>query len=258
VNHPTGLAGQGLTPAELALFQSEPGLPAQAAKEASKAAGMKVFDYLKPGDLAAIAAVGALEATRTYDPAGETPYRAWAYFNAVRAVLDAARWENRAHAKIRALLRASACVYFAGAPVGVDVGFETDASLLEKLHGFTNPVLGLAIAYVATLEPETGGEDEVIAVETAARTGDALRELLPAPGTVQRQVIDLHFVQGLSLAQVAEVLGYEKSAYTTFWRNFQALMSWLRTGLVARGINQRPAWREEVSGRVLGDPADDP
>jgi DNA-directed RNA polymerase specialized sigma24 family protein len=247
-----------LTLAQRRLFGNEPDLPGKAAAASVEAAGESVFRHLEFDELVGIATIAAMDATATWDPEGPAPYRAWAYFGALRAVLDNARWENRAHEKVRALLRASALVYFAGARTGVSMGIDTETSLAGKLDDFTNPVVGLAIAHVVTMERATGGEDEVIELETSALTGDALRELLPARGTLHRKVLHLHFVRGMSLSKVAAALGYEASAYVTFWRDFHALMAWFRDGLAARGIDKRPAWREEVSGRVLGDPADDP
>ena len=71
-------------------------------------------------------------------------------------------------------------------------------------------------------------------------------------------MIDMHFVQGLPLTKVAEAMGVDKSKYWTFWRRFHALMASLREGMEARGIERRPAWREDVSGSGLTPPDDGP
>ena len=170
---------------------------------------------------------------------------------AVHKVLQAGREEGRRYAKARALVRASAMAYFGRASASVEIGFETDASLTAKLNGFTNPVLGLAMMAVATLTPTAGSADEAAEIEAAALAGDALREVLPAEGSEERRMLEMHFAQGMPLTEVAAAMGVGGPGYRTFVRRFHDVLASLREGLRERGIGERPPWREEVSGHAL-------
>jgi len=247
-----------LTPAQRALFESEPNLAEEAAAAARKTLGAVRFRHLSWEDLVSIAAVGAMEATATFNPATGSSYRTWGFFAAVHAVIDAGRTEHERHAKTRALLRASAMVYFAQAQAAVEIGVDTDASLTDKLHGFSNPVLGLALLEVAAAKPTTGGEGEAVEIEAAARAGDALREALPESGSDERTMIEMRFGKQMPLTEVAAAMGVDERGYRTFVRRFHAAVAAVREGLRQRGIRELPPWREGVSGRALAEVGDAP
>jgi DNA-directed RNA polymerase specialized sigma24 family protein len=240
-----------LTPAQRALFDGEPGLAEEAALAALKGAGEARFRHLAWEEMVSIASVAAMEATATFDPATGEPYRTWGFFAAVHAVLESWREEGRQYAKARALIRASAMVYFGRASASVDIGFETDGTLTAKLHSFTNPVLGLALEEVAALVPTAGGEDGAAEMLAAARAGEALRAVLPAEGSEERRMLEMHFAQRMPLTEVAAAMGVEGSKYRTFVRRFHEVLASLRDGLRKRGIAEMPSWREGVSGRAL-------
>jgi len=255
VSPPVRLPGAPLTPEQRRLFDSEPELPTQAAAAAIKGAGRAAFRHLAFAEMVSIATIGAMEATQVYDPAEGTSYRKYAFFAAVLAVLGEVRREKKGHAKMRAMLRASAMVYFTEVDVDVEIGVDTDESLVAKLNGFSNTILGLAVSHVATMAvPGSFEEDELGEREAAAQAGEALRALLPAPGSAERTVIDLYFVQGLPLTKVAEAMGIDKPRYQTFRRRFHELMASLREGMEARGIDGRAPWREDISGHALTAP----
>ena len=241
-----------LTPEQRGRFDDEPGLAEEAVAAALSAMGPARFRHLSRDELLSIASIGAMEAATTFDPTRGDTYRTWGFFAALHAVLEGAREEQRRYAKVIALIRASAMVYFAETDVGVEVGVDTEASVKEKLHGFTNPLLGLALAAVAAAKPETGGQDELIEREAAARAGDALREVLQDLTADERRMIELRFVEEKTLAEVAAAMGVHARGYRTFVRRYHELLASLREGLSARGIREMPPWIEEVSGHTLG------
>lgn len=242
-----------LTPAQRALFEKEPGLAEEAAEAGRRALGTASFLHLSWEEMVSIATIGALEATVTWNPTAGSSYRTWGFFAALHAVLDAGRVEHQRYAKTRALLRASAMAFFAQAEVGIDLGVDTEASLTDKLHGFSNSVVGLAMLEVAAARPTTGGEDEVAELEAAARAGDALREVLPEVGSDERRMLELRFGEQRPLTEVAAVMGVDARGYRTFVRRFHAVVAALREGLEKRGIRELPPWREAVSGRALAE-----
>jgi DNA-directed RNA polymerase specialized sigma24 family protein len=242
-----------LTPAQRKLFDDEPGLAEDAVNAVMKELGAAIFGHFSREEMLSIATLGALEATTTFEPAAGQAYRIWGFFAAVRRVLDCRREDHARHAKTRALLRANVLVYFGSASAEVEVGVDTDASLANKLHGFTSPTLALAVLEVAAQEPTTGGEDEVVEREAAARAGDALRQALPAAGTDERRMFDLHFGEHKPLTEVATAMGVDKAGYRTFVRRFHEALAALREELAKRGIKKIPPWREDASGRALDE-----
>jgi hypothetical protein len=243
-----------LTPAQRVLFASEPGLPAEAVTAALKGMGERRFRHLPREDMLATAALAAMEAAVTFDPARGLEYRSWAFFAAMHAVMMTGREEHARYARATAMIHAGVLMYFGQASVPADVGFETESSLAEKLHNYTSPVVGLALMELAASRPTSGGEDEEIERLAAARAGAALRAVLPAEGSEERRWLDLHFGQRLPLTQVAAAMGVDTAAgYRTFVRRFHAVLASLREGLERRGIRELPPWRADVSGHALGD-----
>jgi RNA polymerase sigma factor (sigma-70 family) len=243
---------RALTPEQLALFKSEPLVPEEAVAATLKGMGAALFRHLEREDLRSIATIAVMESTASYDPARGSTYRTWAFFAAVNALLQNGRAEHQRHAKARALVRASVLMYLGRSSLGVDIGVETEETLTAKLHSYTNPVVVLALKEVAAMKPTTGGEDEVGELETAARAGDALREALSHCGAEERRVLEMHFRDGIPLTEVAAALGVDASGYRTFVRRFHDALAALREALAKRGIRERPPWREEVAGEVLG------
>jgi RNA polymerase sigma factor (sigma-70 family) len=242
-----------LTPAQRALFESAPGLAEEAAHVAVRGAGEARFRHLSWEEMVSIATIAAMEATTTFDPAGGESYRTWAFFSAVCKVIDAGREESRRYAKVKAAIRANAMVYFGRVAAGeVEIGVDTEASLTDKLYAVTNPVIGLALLEAAVSRQVAGEEDEVAEVDAAARAGEALRQALPAEGTDERRMLELHFVQRKPLAEVARDMGVDARGYRTFLRRFDQVLAGIRDGLLRRGIAEMPPWREDVSGRPLG------
>lgn len=241
-----------LTPEQRERFDSEPGLAEEAARAALQILGRACFRHLEWEEMMAIAAIGVMEATVSFDPACGSSYRTWAFFKGVHRVLDAAREEAEQHGKTRALVRATVLTYFAQASTSIDLGFETEASLTDKLHDFTDPVLALAMLEVAASRSSAGGEDEIAEREAAERAGDALREVLAELPPDDRRMIDLHFVERIPLTQVAAVMGGDKVSYWVFVRRFHEVMAALRRGLERRGIAEAPPWMEGISGNALG------
>lgn len=175
----------------------------------------------------------------------------WAFFAAVHALIESVREENKRYARQMTMLRARVLSYFAETDVGVELGVDTEATIAEKLHGMTDPVLGLALAEIATAKTTTGGEDERVELEAAALAGDALRQVLPPAGSEERRMLEMHFVEQRPLTEVAAAMGVDAHGYSSFVRRFHGVLASLRDGLAKRGIKERPPWREEVSGHVL-------
>jgi DNA-directed RNA polymerase specialized sigma24 family protein len=187
-----------LTPEQRALFESEPDLAEAAVAAAIKDLGKEGFRHLSRDEMLSIATIGAMEAATTFDPASRAKYRTWAFFRALHAVLNASSRERRRHAKTNALLRANVTAYSGRATAEVEIGVDTDASLVDKLHGFSDPVLGLALLEVAAFKPSAGGDDEV---EAAALAGDALRDVLPPVGSAERRMLEMHFAEKMPLSE---------------------------------------------------------
>ena len=242
-----------LTPEQLARFHSEPGLPEAVVAATVKAMGESLFRHLERDDLLSIARIAVLEAAAKYDPALGSSYSTFAFFTAVSKVLLSAREEHQRYAKARGMVRASVLMYFAQASVGAEIGVETEETLNAKLHGYTNPVIALALKEVAAIEPTVGGEDEPVELEAAARARDALREALSRCAADERRMLELHFRDGLPLTEVAAAMGVEPRGYRTFVRRFHDALAAIREVLAKRGIPERPPWREAVGGEVLGE-----
>jgi len=241
-----------LTPAQRELFDSEPDLAADAADVAYRELGGACFRHLSRDEMLSIATIAAMEATVTFDPTlVGAKYRPWAFFRAMGAVLNAAKREGMQYRKTNALIRAHMMAHFGRATAEVDIGVDTDESLTDKLHDFSNPVLGLALAAVAAGTP-AGDVDEVAEVEAAAMAGEALRAVLPPVGSAERRMLEMYFVERKSLAQVATAMGVDERRHKTFARRFDQVLASLRAGLLARGICEMPPWQEDVSGRALG------
>jgi DNA-directed RNA polymerase specialized sigma24 family protein len=240
-----------LTPAQRKLFDDEPGLAEEAVGAVFKELGAASFRQFSWEEMVSIATLGALEATATFDPAAGTTYRTWGFFAAVHKVLQSRRQDHTQYAKAKALLYANALLYFGSASAGIALGVDTDASLWGKLHGFTNPVLGLALLEVAAHEPTVGGEHEIVEREAAARAGDALRQVLSGLGSDERTMIEMHFGERKPLTEVAAAMGVDKQGYRTFVRRFHEVLATLREGLARRGMREMPPWREDASGRAL-------
>jgi DNA-directed RNA polymerase specialized sigma subunit len=239
-----------LTPAQRALFDSEPDLAADAADAAYRELGGACFRHLSRAEMLSIATIAAMEATVTFDPAlVGAKYRPWAFFRAMGAVLNAAKREGMQYGKTNALIRAHMMTHFGRATAEVESD-DTDESLTDKLHDFSNPVLGLALAAVAAGTP-AGDVDEVAEVEVAAMAGEALRVVLPPVGSAERRMLEMYFVERKSLAQVATAMGVDERRHKTFARRFDQVLASLRAGLLARGICEMPPWQEDMSGRAL-------
>jgi RNA polymerase sigma factor (sigma-70 family) len=242
-----------LTPEQRALFDSEPSVAADAAAAACKELGGPGFRHLERDEMLSIATIAAMDAARTFDPAlGAARYRAWAFFSAFERVIDAARRDGVQYKKARALVQAHAMAYLRRATVAeVEIGVDTDESLTDKLHDFSNPMLGVAVAAVAAGTP-AGDVDEAAEVEAAAMAGEALRAALPPVGSDERQMLEMHFVRRMSLGQVAAAMGVGERQYCTFTRRFDRALASIRAGLLQRGVYEMPPWRVDVSGRALG------
>jgi DNA-directed RNA polymerase specialized sigma subunit len=242
-----------LTPAQRALFDSEPGIAYEAADAAWKAAGPQRWRHLTFDEVVSIATIGALEATATYDSDEALTYRCWAFFSAVHAVFHAGRDERARYVKEKALLRATVLQHYARTGENFEIGWDTEEEIAGKIHGFSDTVVDVAAKIVASMEPAERAVDEVVERETAAAAGDALRELMPEPGSPERAMLEMRFTQHMPLTQVAEAMGVAPSGYSTFVRGFHKLLAKIRAGLKARGITEMPPWLEDVSGQALGD-----
>lgn len=240
-----------LTAAQRALLDAEPELPARVVSAAMRC-GAGRSAGLGWEELMSIAAVGVLEAARRFDPARSASFREWAFFNGLHHVLDAARDERQTHGRAVARLRAAAMTYFADAEAKLELGVDTTESLAAKLAAFCDPLVGLAMMEVATGPAGTGGEDELVEREAAARAGAALREVLPPPGSEERRMLELHFVKRAPLSKVAEAMGVPESGYRSFVRRFHLVLGELRRGLAERGLHEMPPWREDLGGTPLG------
>jgi RNA polymerase sigma factor (sigma-70 family) len=243
----------GLTPAQWDLYNGEPDLPTKVAAAAVKAMGEVAFRHLSWDDLSQIAAVGVLEATASFDPTRGGEYERYAFFSALGVVLDSARTEHERYTKARALVRASALIYFRDTQLVMEIGCETEESITAKLHGYTSTTVARAMLEVASMKPTTGGVEEAEERRAAARAGEALRAVMPAPGSVERRVLEMHFGLGMPLTEIAAEMGVDGTGYRTFVRRFHDVLEGMGEGLAARGIRERPAWMQGVSGRALAE-----
>ncbi len=171
----------------------------------------------------------------------------------MHAVLHAGRDERARYVKEKALLRATVLQHFATTGEEIELGWDTDEEIRSKLHGFNDSVLGVAVKIVASMDPAESDRDEVAEHEMAARATDALREVMPAPGSPERTMIELRFAKQMPLKDVAQVLGVAPSGYSTFTRRFAEVLARIRGALLRRGITELPPWLDDVSGQALGD-----
>lgn len=192
-------------------------------------------------------------ATRTFDPA-EGSFEAWAFLSACYGMLESSRSEVR-HSTMKrfgnliSAVRVAAFGHFARDERTFDAWHDSQAFMREQRNGFSDSTLLKMARAVASCPVTTGGEDELVERETAARAARALKVLVDNLRSDQQELLDLCFVKGLSVKQVAANLGQK---YQDVLKRYHELERLIGARLAGQGFRGMPSLPEESGGTILG------
>jgi DNA-directed RNA polymerase specialized sigma24 family protein len=241
-----------LTAEQEKLFESVADVCDEAVAAALREHG-PLLRHLTLDEVRSLAVIGGKEAMASHDEE-KGPLRRWAFFKALHKVLDHARDENKRDAKVIALVRATAMIYWARFTETVEIGADDEATLTAKLHGASNGFYGHAALKMVAAEPAVApdAEEDLGVRRAAAWAGEALRAVMGSLTAQERTMIEWRFREKKPLTVIAVEMGVEKPQYRTFVRDFDRLIEVMGTRLMALGMKGMPVWLPDVSGTALG------
>ena len=238
-----------LTSEQFALWASEPDAARLAVDAVTAELGPSVPD---DAVMLSFAARGALEAAATFDASRGVPYRQWAlYFAAYRV------WEElrRMHGRDKPLvgrIRLGMFRFMAHHQRFFDVWTDTPEIDQKALKGFTDGMLFTGAIELGAAGPISHGIEDVLYVEGARRTGDAVRTVVGELSAEQVYLLERCGAYGEPVKEAAKHL---KKGYRTVLEDFHELKA--RCGARLRallGTEGTPPWHPDISGQVFEHP----
>lgn len=223
-----------LTPEQQALVRRAAGL----AERIARATAARYGALVAFADLVAIGHAGLVEAALAFDPSQGVPFPLFATYRVQGAMLDAIRKEAaHAHARLVAS-RGAALEFLASQRHEGDVLTDTEADCRKRLAAFSDGLL--AAMFAGWLGGSNGSppEDDVVQRETYERAIRALRGATASLPELDRRVIELHYLEGRDLRQVAHLVGV---SYASVRRHRDAALQKLAARLRAQGVTEAPS-----------------
>ena len=196
---------------------------------------------------------GVVRSAQSYEPGG-CSFEKWAFFAACHAILEGSLSERRHDrmAKYRNLIgrvRQAAFAHMGQEHRLFDAFRDTADFVAAQRNGYSNSTLVRMAATVSSGPFASGGEEEVLEREAAQRAISALKSLVEELQPEQRELLELHFRDGIPLVRIAAMRG---QPYPALLAQYHALEKVLGARLSGRGIAELPPLPEEASGAVLG------
>jgi DNA-directed RNA polymerase specialized sigma subunit len=244
-----------VTPEQRARFDEVADVPAVAVRVAVKHYGRRTFQRLEDDAMLSTATLAVMEAAATYDPAKGSGYRDWAFFSAIRALLEEARDEAKHYARVLAVLRAGLTVHAAHVEERIEIGVDGEDELSAKLGRASDGFYARSLFELAASDPPvvSDAEEDQILHEAAVWAGDVLRKVLATFQEGQRTLLELHFARRKPLTKIAAEMAIKTVHRRTFYRHFHQLISEVGVRLRELGMIELPPWSSELSGTALGE-----
>ena len=190
-------------------------------------------DHVDFEELVSWGQVGLVEAARSYDPSRTVAFTTFAYYRIRGAIFDGVRKSTWLPPAMRGEMNRQSAENEALEPIG-GADDTDDAEVLAKR--FTDAVARLGVVSLLSsadegdraIEPVQ--EDDVTAPLEQAEAAARMRESLAALPEEKRQILTMHFFEGLSVTDCAKRLGKNKS---TISRRLVGAIDELRTVMLA-------------------------
>ncbi len=243
-----------LTPRQRARFDEVADVPEKAVPAAIKHYGRRTFRHLSDKAMLSTAVVAVMEAAASYNPTKGSTYRGWAFFSAIRALLEEARDESKRYGRVVAVLRAGLMVHAAQVDERIEIGVDGVDELTAKLHRASDGFYARALLELSASDPPvvSDAEEDRALHEAAVWAGEVLRKALAAFNPPQRTVLHQHFAERKPLTEIAAQMGVPAPRYSTFVRRFHELIAAVGVRLRELGMIELPPWSSELSGTALG------
>ena len=226
------------------LVRSVPGLAERAAR-----AVVKRFGLIRPFDvLVASAHYGIALAAENFDAAAGKTFQEWAFWKAVRTILDDARADQRQRAHILAArLAAVEFMRHEHRPPRDDDATVPEEQLRGELDAYKAGLLASMLKGVAAVAPTVGGEDDMLTRIDAGRAAVALKEVCEDLRPEQRELLACN--DEAALQALSEKWG---KSWWTLGRARNKLLKVVGARLAGRGMVAMPDWDDDVWRVVAG------
>lgn len=239
-------AAPALSPEELSRFQSEPDVPRLAVEAVCRA-------LPAAGDDATLRAAvrGATEAARSWEAELGVTFRQWALFHAVERAFEHQRRACTGDRPLLARMRAAMTEFLASHREVLDPFQDSRDRNIGRLRAFSDGLLASAAGRMAFgAQALSAGEDDVVEVEAARRTGEALSAAIAELDPADAELLRLCFAEGRSVRAVARETG---KSYGPLLERHHEILARLRARLRGRGM--QPVWIDGVSREVFAQGA---
>jgi len=191
-------------------------------------------------DMLAMGREGLVQAARAYDPALGVPFSTFSTYRVQGAILDGIRKEATRAREARIAAHLAASEFLAVQVDDTNVMTDTEEAQRERLDAFAADTAAAMFAGLVGAESRRaagGGEEAAATRQQRTRALSALERASSELSERDRKLIDLHYMQGLELKEVAGRLGV---SYASVRRYHSTVVQRLAARLRTLGVHQAP------------------
>lgn len=201
-------------------------------------------------DLLQEAYIGTARGVRTFDASKGGELRTWVFFSALRAAQTLLRGEKRQSRVVQAMWSAAMehCMQLVGS---FDSWNDTPEMNRAALTQHRSAIAAAAYVGIATVEPSTGGIEDIVLNEAARHCAEGLRQILGDLSARRFRLLHLHFGHNRSVKEAATLVG--ERGYRAELVEFHRVIKLVSARLHGLQIDELPPFPPELGGTLLAE-----